>query len=313
MTPSFAKSTLAAAAITMLSACSTAYSQDVETASTTAPTQAVAASAAPSGPALWKVADEDTTIYLFGTVHALPEDVNWLSGPISEAIAGSDTLVTEISSDAMSDPTVQQTMMGKAMYTDGSTLREVLTDEQRATYEAALTQLGLPVQSFDPFEPWFAGMTLAVMPLMQNGYTAESGVEKVIEGEIGPEKQRDALETVEFQLSLFDALPQESQVAFLMTTAQGVDSIVAMMDAMVDEWIEGDADGLAELMNQSLTDPVLAEALLYSRNRNWAAWIQNRLAEPGTVFIAVGAGHLAGEKSVQDYLEDREIEVTRLQ
>ena len=32
------------------------------------------------GPALWKVADKDTTIYLFGTVHALPKDVPWMRG-----------------------------------------------------------------------------------------------------------------------------------------------------------------------------------------------------------------------------------------
>ena len=66
-------------------------------------------------------------------------------------------------------------------------------------------------------------------------------------------------------------------------------------------------------MNRSLTDPALAKALLYDRNANWAECIDERLDTPGTVFIAVGAGHLAGEKSVQDYLAGRDIAVTRIQ
>jgi len=82
---------------------------------------------------------------------------------------------------------------------------------------------------------------------------------------------------------------------------------------MVTEWVEGDADALAALMNEGMSDPEAAEALLYSRNRNWAEWIDARLEQPGTVFMAVGAGHLAGEKSVQDYLTERGIVSKRVQ
>ncbi|MDX1703532.1 MAG: TraB/GumN family protein, partial [Altererythrobacter ishigakiensis] len=93
----------------------------------------------------------------------------------------------------------------------------------------------------------------------------------------------------------------------------GIDQIKPLLDQMVAEWVEGDAHALATLMNEGLTDPALAESLLYKRNRNWADWIDTRLDEPGTVFIAVGAGHLAGDKSVQEYLKAREIETVRVQ
>ena len=112
---------------------------------------------------------------------------------------------------------------------------------------------------------------------------------------------------------MFDTLPVESQIAFLMVSADNIDQVVPMMDDMVAEWLEGDADGLAALMNDGLTDPVLAHALLYDRNERWAEWIDGRLAEPGTVFVAVGAGHLAGRGSVQDYLAGRGLSVTRIQ
>ena len=282
-----------------------------ETDVATAPVAAQAAVA--KGPGLWKVADEDTTIYLFGTVHALPESVEWYQGPIESALAASQELVTEIPDGAAKDPAAQQMVMAKALLPADESLRDILSEPDRTSYEIALTRLGLPPAAFDRFEPWFAGMTLAVVPLMQAGYTAESGVETKLEELAPADAARGALETLEWQIELFDTLPVESQLAFLMASADNIDEVVPMMDRMVAEWLEGDADGLAALMNEGLTDPVLADALLYQRNKRWAEWIDERLDRPGTVFIAVGAGHLAGRDSVQDYLTRSGLAVTRVQ
>jgi len=268
--------------------------------------------AGPEGPALWKVADEDTTIYLFGTVHLLPRDIEWYDAEIAEALTSSDTVVTELKMDPASEAAMQQLAMQQGMFTDGTTLRSLLDEEQTAAYEAALAGLGVPPAAFDAFEPWMAGLTLTMLPLMQQGYDMEAGVDKIILRNAG-EKQADALETPEFQLGLFDGLPQDKQVAFLMEAVEDMPDTVNSLDAMVAEWVEGDADGLADIMNEGLDDPELAEALLYTRNANWADWIATRLDTPGTVFIAVGAGHLAGERSVQDYLSQRSIETMRVQ
>lgn len=274
------------------------------------------ASAVPpaSGPALWKVADNDTTIYLFGTVHVLPETANWYDGRVATALQASRSIVTELPADAMADPKTQQTIMAFAMLPADKNLRDLLTPEQRATYEAAMAKVKMPPQSFDRFEPWFAGMTLSILPLLQNGYKAENGVEKVLEGKAGAGIQRGAVETVEGQMKLFDELPQDAQIAYLMASAENMDKVVPMLDQMVAAWAAGDADKLAEIMNESLKDdPALAERLLYARNRNWARWIDDRLDQPGTVFMAVGAGHLAGGESVQAALAKRGIKSTRVQ
>ena len=289
-----------------LQACTTAAAPDTAVAR-------AAPVAAPAGPALWKVADEDTTIYLFGTVHALPKDVDWMRGPISQALASSQTLVTEISDAEMNDPAMQQTTVALGTLPPGQSLRDLLDADQTATYEAAMAKVGVPKEAFDRFEPWMAGVTLSILPIMKAGYTQESGVEKRIEAEAGEAMKREALETVAGQLAVFDTLPPDAQIAFLMVAAEMVDEIVPTMDQMVAEWLEGDADSLAELMNRGMSDPTLAEALLYKRNRNWVEWIDGRMDAPGTVFMAVGAGHLAGEKSVQDYLRQRGFAVTRVQ
>jgi uncharacterized protein len=216
--------------------------------------------------------------------------------------------------DAAAEGELQQLTMTKGMLPPGTTLRSLLTAEQTATYEAAFTTLKLPpmvADQFDAFKPWFAGLNLSMLPLLMSGYTPDQGVEKVLLAKAG-DKPRGALETPEFQLSLFDNLPQDAQIAFLVEAADGVGEAKTMLDRMVAEWVKGDADQLAAIMNEGMNDPVLTEALLHSRNANWANWIADRMNQPGTVFIAVGAGHLAGEKSVQEMLAAKGIGSARV-
>lgn len=264
-------------------------------------------------PALWKLADEDTTIYLFGTVHALPSGLEWYNGPIAEALDSSDELVTEIVTDDETAVKMQQLVISKGMLPPDRTLRSLLDDEQRATYDAAMVKLGLPDVAFDRFEPWYAAMMFSMLPLMKEGYSPQEGVEFKLASNAGPGKPRGELETIEWQIGMFDALPQDMQIDYMMDTIAAIDEIKPMLDKMVAEWLEGDADALAALMNDSMTDADLAELLLYSRNRTWAKWIDDRLDSPGTVFVAVGAGHLAGDNSVQDALGELGIETTRVQ
>lgn len=274
------------------------------------PALAQDAGAAP-GPAMWKVADEDTTIYLFGTVHVLPQGVEWYDATIEQALTSADIVVTEIKMDPASEAQMQQLSMQKGMLPAGTTLRSLLDADQTKMFSDAMNKIGIPAEAFDPFKPWMAGLTFTVLPLMQQGYSPEAGVEKVLLSKV-PDKAQGALETVEFQLGIFDGMDQDAQIKFMLEAADGMDEAVPMLNRMVAEWVKGDADALAAVMNEGMTDPAVADALLYSRNATWAEWIGKRLDEPGTVFIAVGAGHLAGEKSVQDYLGQKGITVSRV-
>lgn len=302
------------------------------------------ASTAPKGPALWKVADKDTTIYLFGTVHVLPKELEWYDATIAKALESSQALVTEIPMDPASEAAMTQLAQQRGALAAGTTLRSLLNDEQKSQYAAALSKLGgkienqqlasapaearaqyedakakglvpSPVDSlatgFDPLKPWLVGLTFSILPLTLEGYDPGSGVEKVLLSKV-PNMEKGALETAEFQLGIFDSMTQDAQITFMMEAAEGMDEVKPMLDRMVAEWIEGDADQLAAVMNEGMDDPAVAEALLYQRNANWAEWIDARLDKPGTVFIAVGAGHLAGDRSVQDYLAKKRIKVTRV-
>lgn len=262
------------------------------------------------GPALWAVSDADTTIYLFGTVHALPRDKDWFDPRIERAFAASAELVTEI--DLSEAATSTQALQAAAMLPEGQSLRSMMSEENRIEYEAALVTLGLRVEALDRLEPWFAAMTLSLLPLLRSGYDTASGVEQALGGRAGESKTRGALETIDEQIALFDTMPPEAQLAFLDQTVEALPVASATLDQMVAEWLEGDAAALAALLNSELDDPVLYERLLTSRNAKWAGWIEQRLEQPGTVFVAVGAGHLAGKGSVQDQLRTRGLEVRRI-
>ncbi len=147
-------------------------------------------------------------------------------------------------------------------------MRGLLTDDQRAQFEAALGKLGMPVESFDRFEPWYASLMFALIPLTKAGIVGDNGVEKGLDAAAGTGKKHVALETVEYQLSIFDSLPREAQIDYMMKTIEGSDDIKALLEAMMAEWLEGDADSLARLMNEDMEgEEALMDRLLWQRNR----------------------------------------------
>ncbi|MBB3032942.1 TraB/GumN family protein [Alteriqipengyuania lutimaris] len=309
-----AKPLLTGIATVALAIGSGACAQTQATPTPVASTQVPAGTMEMGGPALWRIADEDTTIYVFGTVHVLPDDVEWYTGPVKTALDESDTLVTEIDMTPEAMTEVPALVQQIAMLPEGTTVRSLMDDEERATYEATLNDLGIPVNALDQLDPWFAALQLSNAAYALGGFDQKNGTETVLERTIGERMGRDALETVESQFAIFDELPQDAQVDYLIQTAEQIDEITPFLQKIVAEWSEGDVEQLGELMNEAMeADPVLAERMLYARNANWAVWIDERLDSPGTIFMAVGAGHMAGNQKLQDKLAERGIEMTRVQ
>ena len=263
-------------------------------------------------PALWKIADHDTTIYLFGTVHLLPPGIDWLNGPLAYALDHSDSLMTELPD--LPPGEVASALLRHGTLPAGKNLRQLMNEKQRGQFEAALTSLGIPVSRFDRLKPWVAAATLPILQLQKAGYNIDSGVENALTKratELG--KVRGGLETADFQFGQFDVLSDAQQLEYLGNVLDALPEINGEIAKMLGSWKQGDASALAAQLNADSDSPVLAEALIFSRNRNWASWIESRMKQPGTVFIAVGAGHLGGKGSVQDVLAKRGIKAVRVQ
>lgn len=264
-------------------------------------------------PALWVVKDADTTIYLFGTVHVLKPGIPWFSGGIKRAFDQSDELVLEIV-EPDNPGQMAATMAGKAMARDGVKLSARLSTVARSRYQAAMTANGLPWTAFEGFNPWMSGMMLSVAPLERLGYKADLGAEKLLtQSAKAAGKRIGALETIDQQIGYFASLPMTHQIAFLNATVDGLPDMEREFASLIDHWRRGESDKLADEMNDSLeATPELAKVLLVDRNARWAAWIKQRLDRPGTVFVAVGAGHLAGRSSVQAQLNGMGVTSDRL-
>jgi len=266
----------------------------------------------PLHPALWMVRDADTTIYLFGTIHALRPGLDWFDDKVARAFGESATLVTEIADVGGLD--TAQTLLSNAMLPAGQSLRGKMSEADRAAYDAALKNAAIPAAALDKFKPWYAAVVLSSLPLLRAGYKLEEGVEIQLAAKArAAGKNQQALETAAYQLGLFDALPEASQLAYLRRVVENLPNVIEQIDGLAAEWGEGDAEGLAKMMNADEADAGLTEALVTRRNQAWAKWIGERLAQPGTVFVAVGAGHLAGPGSVQDQLAGAGLKSERLQ
>lgn len=252
-------------------------------------------------PALWVVKDSDTTIYLFGTVHILKPGLSWFDEGVKTAFDGSDKLVLEMVEPAAAE--AQALFMKLAIDQSGKTLRSKMTDADRSIYENAIKKIGLPAEGLDPLDPWAAAVTMQVLAMQQKGFDPNSGAEKQLTAAAkAANKPIGGVETMEFQLGVFDSMSEAEQVKFLVEGAKAIDEAEATMDKMVNLWAAPDPEGLAALMNEGMTSPVLYRALLTNRNANWAKWISEQMAKPGTTFMAVGAGHLSGTTSVQNLL-----------
>ncbi|QJQ32942.1 TraB/GumN family protein [Sphingomonas lacunae] len=276
-------------------------------------TAPAAATAVDADPALWVVRDADTTIYLFGTVHALRPGLSWFDEAVADAFNASSEVIFEIPQD--DDPAAMQSLIGSlGTAQDGRTLSSRLGEQERAVYSRAMEGLGLPPAAFEQLEPWVPGVLLSVLPLMQRGYDPAQGAERILfAAATAAGKRVGALETPREQLGFFDALPEKAQIKLLVEAAELAVSQEDKTATMINLWATGNADDLGRMINAEMEDDAeLRDALLTRRNANWTQWIRTRMDQPGTVFIAVGAGHLAGNDSVQSMLTSGGITVTRL-
>lgn len=263
-------------------------------------------------PALWVVKDKDTTIYLFGSVHVLKPGLSWFDDGVKAAFDKSDQLVLEVVLPDLA--TMQASVLKAAMSNDGKPLSSKLNPDELKAYQDTLATYGIPAPVMDGFDPWFVSLTLTQLALKQAGYDGETGVEKTLTAAAKAEgKPIIGLETVDQQFGFFDGLSTDSQVKLLDSTLKELPQTADKIQTMIDQWGAGDPDKLAATINEGTADtPELAKILLTDRNAHWAKWIAERMKQPGTVFIAVGAGHLAGDGSVQQQLRAYHLKAMRV-
>jgi len=249
------------------------------------------------GQFMWKVEGPGgSSAYLLGSLHVLTADFYPLNATINRAFAESKMLVEEIDIDETSDPMVMMAALSKAMLTDGRTLDQIIAPDVYAEVKKRAEKAGMPMAAIQRMKPWLVAITLMGPTLQAAGFKPELGIDRHFYDRAKIDGKRvQGLETVDYQLSLFDQMTNEEQDRMLAESLKDVDREQASVITLTNAWKAGDTATVERIVLDDVKgDPVMYERLLVNRNRNWLPTLDALLNRKGRAFVVVGAAHLVG-------------------
>lgn len=263
----------------------------------------------------WVVEDEDTKVYLLGSIHVGTPDLHPMHKKLTNAFKDSDGLFVEVNS---LDPSGLDYYMEKAMFTDGRTIKDVVSEETYAKLEKVADQLGMPMEELALQKPWFISSNFSSMSLDGVfGLTPEEmamhGVDiQFLLSAYLQQKPIYELEGMNAQVDMFDGLSQESQEQSLVEAldsilepAEQTDEDVKIMADWFTNWVNGDIEKFAESLKEMNEDTSEFNEMLFGkRDEQMAAKLVEVLEkQQGTFFVVVGAGHFLVDKNIRYHLE----------
>ena len=268
---------------------------------------------APAGePALWRIADADSEIWLFGAVHVLPPDLRWRSARFDAAFDAAEELVVETDADAAITATLAARY---GVLPAGERLTARLAPSSAARLRRVAAQVRLDAAALENLRPWLAALRLSFAYALADGQAPEAGVEAVLmPAARGAGKRISFLETPEQQIRTLADLSEPDQLRFLNASLRQIEEEGDSLAALDAAWARGDVAALDALLRAQLHEAGEAPyaAIITRRNAAWTEAIAQRLDGSGRIFYAVGSAHLIGEGGVVALLRARGINVERL-
>jgi uncharacterized protein len=269
-------------------------------------------------PALWLLADDDTRIYMFGTIHVLPPGFRWRSTALDKAVGEAAELVVETY-----EPPGAEAGAGDmaGFFADRPVpILDRVPKDKRKPLQAAIKASGLPISYFDRMHSWAAAMTLGIAQMLGD-YGVDDpddapGVEDALEANFrAAGKPILSVENGDAVLASLSALPDAVQTQLLVDAIAPAELTLieagAAFGSEEQEWAAGHDEAM-DLEGEQSLPPAMFDVLVRRRNAAWTDWLAERLKKPGTLLFAVGAGHLAGRESVQAMLARRGLRVKRV-
>jgi len=256
---------------------------------------------------LWSIQTQSNKFYLLGSLHLLKQDTYPLAAAIGSAYADSRKIVFETDIAALQEPAMQAKLLQLGLYPEGQNLLQNLDGRTRQLLERKMSALGLPLEQFARFKPWFIALTLTTLELQRMGFNPLYGIDVHFFNKARTDaKEIGFLESAEFQLNLLGNMSKKDQIAFLNQALKDLEIVNELAADLVKFWKAGNAQGLHELLFRSFKDyPDIHDRLLIQRNKKWVEEIEVLMRENKNVLFVVGAGHLVGPESVVDLLQKR--------
>jgi len=266
------------------------------------------------GPAIWVAKDYDSTVYLFGTVHLLPDDLSWLKDDVRDAFGKAGTVYFEVDTGRQGQIEASVLTQSLGMRSDGRRLSDNLDSYQLKLLDAAAHNGDIPLAALDSMKPWLASEFLTVAAAVNAGLSPELAADAALKSRAAREQKNVIyLETMEEQIRISADQPDFVQMKLLTDTLESFNALGADLKRIVSAWSVGQTDFLAREMVLKLKErsPDFYKALLTDRNKKWAKVLTRYMEDSGTAFVAVGTSHLLGEDSVIALLREQGYEVSR--
>ena len=272
------------------------------------------AAPAAAAPAMWRISDDDSQVWLFGSVHAFNTRVKWRTSAFNKALKDADLVYFEMPT-TVSDDEYFAAMAKLGLNRKGKLLSDYLTKKQQVLLAQVVVALRLNPAVIESMRPWFAAMTISGIASEIAGGRTRPGVEDSIQREIPNRKER-GFDTLETQLRVLADLSDKTQVKMLMETITGGGGKASGEPIdLTSSWLGGDVDGLFAPAAAAFGKPgsELFNALLTKRNKRWAGQIEKLLDGDEDVMVIVGAAHFGGSSGLPALLKKRGITVERVQ
>ncbi|MAP95934.1 MAG: hypothetical protein CMK07_13380 [Ponticaulis sp.] len=276
---------------------------------------------------IWVIEDADSTIYVTGTVHMLPEGTDWRGDKLTAALDEASELWLEIPMQgSMADmQAAAAPLMMKYALSPDMPLSSRLTEEDQQLLAASLERADMSEQaraSLNYMKPWVVLQAVGMAPLTEAGYDAEQGIDiQLVRLATEQGDTVHGFETLDEQIQFFAGIPDEEQLSalkdLLHVPEEETDRMIALAGSAFTDWAEGNTTGMKTLFTawaedeDSALSPLPYDRMVSQRNADWAEQIKDMLDGQGVHLIAVGGGHLVGPDSVFDQLETQGISASR--
>lgn len=269
----------------------------------------------------WIVEDEDTKVYMLGSIHVGTPDMYPMHKKLTKAFDESDGLFVEAN---LLDPTGMDYYIEKAMFNDGRTIKDVVSEETYAKLQKVAAQLEMPIEELEIQKPWLLSNNFSSM--MMDGAFGLTAEEMAMHGvdmqflltAYLQQKPIYELEGINAQVDMFEALSPEAQEESLVAALDGIlepteqsEEDVQLMADWFTNWVKGDVEKFAESLTEMEGDTSEFNQMLFGkRDAEMAAKLVDVLEEQkGTFFVVVGAGHFLVDKNIRYHLEQSGYEV----
>ena len=256
------------------------------------------------GASVWSVKGKRNTVYLAGSVHALPEDHGGLSRQLETAYQAADAIIMEVDLDDLNPLEAVQFIAERGMLPESQSLEDVVGAAKYSKIINLAESIDVPEMALERLEPWAAAMVLTQYALTKSGFDPELGVDMQITARAREDgKPVDGLESVDDQLGIFDSRSLSEQTKFLVDAADDVPKMHEDLARLVSAWRTGDLAALEREFNKERAQaPALYDQLLGQRNRKWLPKIEALLDGDKDYLVLVGTLHYVGRDGLLELL-----------